>query len=135
MKKDGSTGASLTTKQVAAGFASPADEFIEGQLDLNELLVKHPAATYFMKSTGRTAMAGGIFPDDILVVDRSLEFGHRAVVVAVINGELTVRRLVASGKSFVLRTDDEKAPEIRLSDAEDVEIWGVVRAVVRNLVR
>ena len=133
MRKDGSTGKSLTTAQAAAGFASPADEFIEGQLDLNELLVKHPAATFFMRANGGTAMAGGIRLNDILVVDRSLKAGHRAIVVAVINGELALRRMIVKDDDRFLRSDENKATEVQLKEGAEVEIWGVVSAIVRDL--
>jgi len=83
----------LFTGKVAAGFPSPADDYIENNLDLNELLVQKPAATFFVRAQGESMLGAGIHPNDILVVDRSLEAVPGKVVICSINGELTVKRL------------------------------------------
>ena len=76
-----------------AGFPSPADDYIETMLDLNEYLIKHPAATFFVKASGESMVNAGIHSGDILIVDRSLEAVHGKIVIAALNGELTVKRL------------------------------------------
>ncbi|MCG2775678.1 MAG: translesion error-prone DNA polymerase V autoproteolytic subunit, partial [Desulfobacterales bacterium] len=76
---------------VSAGFPSPADDYIQGRLDLNELMIQHPAATFFVRVAGDSMIGAGIHHDDILVVDRSLEPASGKVVIAVVNGDLTVK--------------------------------------------
>src|SRR5271170_4231392 len=83
----------LFSSTISAGFPSPADEFIEAKLDLNELLVKHPVATFFMRVSGNSMQDCGIQDKDILIVDRSLTPTNGKIVIAIINGQLTVKRL------------------------------------------
>ncbi len=78
---------------VSAGFPSPADSYMEGTLDLNEFLIKKPTSTFFVKVTGDSMVGAGIFSDDLLIVDRSEEPSDKKVVIAVIEGELTVKRI------------------------------------------
>lgn len=78
---------------VAAGYPSPAEDYLEGKLDLNRHLIKHPAATFFVRVVGDSMIDAGIHPGDILIVDRSLEPADKKVVIAVIEGELTVKRI------------------------------------------
>jgi len=84
----------LFSSRVQADFASPADDFIEQYLDLNELLIEHEQATYFVRVAGRSMIDAGIYPDDILIVDRSVEAKHNKIIIAVIDGEVTVKRLL-----------------------------------------
>ena len=86
----------LLSGKVAAGFPSPADDFVEKSLDLNELMVKHPAATFFARAEGDSMIGAGIYPNDILVVDRSLRPTSGKVIICALNGELTVKRLKTS---------------------------------------
>ena len=78
---------------VEAGFPSPADDHLEGSLDLNSYLIKHPAATFFVRVSGESMVGAGIFNNDILVVDRSIKPSNGKVVIAVLEGQLTVKRL------------------------------------------
>ncbi|HPC48368.1 MAG TPA: translesion error-prone DNA polymerase V autoproteolytic subunit, partial [Deltaproteobacteria bacterium] len=87
----------LYTARVSAGFPSPADAFVDGRLDLNEHLVAHPAATFFVRVEGTSMIDAGIHPGDILIVDRALEPRNGSVVVAVLDGEFTVKRYRRSG--------------------------------------
>lgn len=82
----------LYSSKICAGFPSPADDFIEGELDLNELLIKHPTATFFVRATGESMINAGIYPNDILLVDRSILPTNGKIVVAAVDGELTVKR-------------------------------------------
>ena len=82
----------LFSSGVSAGFPSPADDYIDRQLDLNELLIKKPAATFFIRVAGDSMIGAGIHHDDILIVDRSLEPANNKIVIAVVDGELTVKR-------------------------------------------
>lgn len=116
---------------VPAGFPSPADDHIEGKLDLNEHLVRRPAATFFVRASGESMKDAGIFDGDLLVIDRSISAKSDDIVIASIHGELTVKRLQQSGKEWLLVPANPKFPVIRL-EGSDGEIWGVVTHSVRR---
>lgn len=120
----------LYSSKVQAGFPSPADDSAEGRLDLNEHLVKHPASTFFVRVAGESMINAGIHPDDILVVDRSLEPIHGRVVIAAIDGELTVKRLHKEKGELLLMPENDDYPPIRVSETEELFIWGVVTSVI-----
>ncbi len=118
---------------VAAGFPSPADDYMEGKLDLNRHLIKHPAATFFVRVAGDSMIDAGIHPGDILIVDRSLEPADKKVVIAVIEGELTVKRVrITDGRVF-LAPENEKYRPITIEADTSFEIWGVVTTVIHPL--
>jgi DNA polymerase V len=120
--------------KVAAGFPSPADDYIEKNLDLNELLVQKPAATFFVKAQGESMLNAGIHPNDILVVDRSIEPADGKVVIAALNGELTVKRLSKTAEGgWYLKAENPQFPDILLNDGLELVIWGVVTNVIHNL--
>lgn len=118
---------------VAAGFPSPAEDYIEGSLDLNRHLIKHPAATFFVKVTGDSMINAGIHQGDILIVDRALEAHHNKVVIAVLNGELTVKRLKKDGVNIFLVPENINYSPIKIDENSDFEIWGVVTNVIHPL--
>lgn len=120
----------LYSNRVRAGFPSPADDHIEAKLDLNQYLVKHPAATFFVRVEGDSMINAGIHENDILVVDRSLKPGHGKIVIAVINGELTVKRLNISQNEIVLLPENEQYPAIQVDESMEFNIWGVVTNVI-----
>lgn len=120
----------LFTEQVAAGLPSPADDYLEDNLDLNKYLVKHPIATFFVRVTGDSMIGAGIHSGDILIVDRSLEADNRKVVIAVVDGELTVKRLVRKNGTIHLIPENDKYEPIVIKDEIDLEIWGVVTSVI-----
>lgn len=119
--------------KVAAGFPSPADDYMEGALDLNEHLVRNPAATFFVRVTGESMRDAGIFPNDLLVVDRSLEPKNGSVVIAVLNGELTVKRIWKRNGQVELRAANPDFPPIRLAGEMELDIWGVVKYAIHQL--
>ena len=110
---------------VAAGFPSPAEDYVEGTLDLNKYLIKHPAATFFVRVSGESMIKAGIFPDDILIVDRSLEATDKKIVIAVLDGELTVKRLRYRGNQIFLEPENDSYQSIRVTEEAGFEIWGV----------
>lgn len=122
----------LFSSGVSAGFPSPADDFIEKQLDLNEHLVSHPSATFYVRATGDSMNGAGIFEGDILVVDRSVEALSGKIVIAVVDNELTVKRLYRNGNKIELRPENKKYPVISFKDDMDLMIWGVVTSVIRK---
>ena len=123
----------LFTGKVSAGFPSPADDYIEKTLDLNDLLVQKPAATFFVRAEGESMLGAGIHPNDILVVDRSLEPTVGKVVICALNGELTVKRLKSIDKNIVLGAENSAYPDIIVQEYIDLVIWGVVTNVIHSL--
>jgi DNA polymerase V len=123
----------LYSCKVQAGFPSPADDYLESFLDLNEYLIKHPAATFFVRVSGDSMINAGISENDILVVDRSLEPKSGKIVIAAVEGELTVKRLYKNeGNSFLMPENDKYSP-IDITGNNYVIIWGVVTNVIHHL--
>lgn len=120
----------LYMSRIKAGFPSAADDHLEKHLDLNEYLIKHPAATFFVKVKGDSMTGAGIHSGDILIVDRSVEAKHRSIVVAVIDGEFTVKRLIKKKDASHLAAENPAYPAIEITPAMDFEIWGVVLHVI-----
>ncbi|HSG99177.1 MAG TPA: translesion error-prone DNA polymerase V autoproteolytic subunit [candidate division Zixibacteria bacterium] len=129
----GEGGGSLMSAAVAAGFPSPADDYAEGSLDLNQLLVKRPAATFFVRVSGDSMIEAGIHDRDLLVVDRSLEPADGAVVIAVVNGELTVKRLRRRGARLLLLPANPRYRPLELDPEGDNQLWGVVTHAIHEL--
>ena len=123
----------LFLASVSAGFPSPAEDYIEGRLDLNRHLIKHPAATFFVRVAGDSMIGAGIHPGDILVVDRALEPQDSNVVIAVIDGELTVKRISQRHGKLFLVPDNQAYRELEIVEAMEFEVWGVVTSVIHNL--
>jgi DNA polymerase V len=119
--------------RIPAGFPSPADDFVEKKLDLNEHLIKNPAATFIVKVSGNSMTGAGIHSGDHLLVDRSLEPGDRKIVVAALDGELTVKRLRQRGGKMYLASENPDYPEVKLDDLADLKIWGVVTFVIHKV--
>jgi DNA polymerase V len=119
-------------ERVSAGFSSPAQDFVEKTLDLNELCIQHPAATFFVRVAGDSMIEAGIFPGDILVVDRSLRANHGDVVIAVLDGEFTVKELALHPATMLLPRNRAYAP-IALGNDSELEIFGVVTRSVRDI--
>ena len=122
----------LYLSTVRAGFPSPADDYIECKLDLNNHLIKHPAATFFVKAAGDSMKNAGIQSGDMLIVDRSLEATHGKIVIAAIDGELTVKRLSRQGGQVKLLPENPAYEPIDITDEHELVIWGVVTYVVHQ---
>jgi len=120
----------LYTSRVPAGFPSPADDHLDGKLDLNEHLVRRPAATFFVRATGESMKDAGIFDGDLLVVDRSLRPQANDIVIAVVHSELTVKRIKKPQGAWTLTAENPDYPDILLDDA-GCEVWGVVTHSIR----
>jgi DNA polymerase V len=117
---------------VSAGFPSPAEDYIDRKLDLNELLIQNPAATFFVRVAGDSMIGAGIHHDDILIVDRSLDAGSGKIVIAVYNGELTVKRLIHDKDSIRLVAENPNYPPLVITEESGCEIWGVVTSVIHQ---
>jgi DNA polymerase V len=118
---------------VSAGFPSPADDYLDRKLDLNEYLVKNPAATFFVRVAGDSMTGAGINDNDILVVDRSLEPCSGKIVIAVVNGELTVKRLIKNKTSCRLAAENPDYPDLEITEDTPLEIWGVAVYAIHSL--
>ena len=123
----------LFSSPVPAGFPSPADDYIEGQLDLNDYFIQHPSATFYVRVTGESMVNAGIFPRDILIVDRAIEAAHGSIVIAVVDNELTVKRLHRKGSAIELHPENPLFPVIVIEKTMELSIWGVVVGVTRKL--
>ena len=119
--------------RLPAGFPSPADDYIEGKLDLNRHLIKHPAATFFVRVTGDSMLEAGIHSSDILIVDRSLEAIDGNVIVAALDGELMVRRLYKRTNVLRLLPANKDYQPIDIQAQQVFEISGVVTNVIHAL--
>jgi len=122
----------IFSSHVSAGFPSPADDYIEGQLDLNELMVLRPAATFYVRVTGESMKNAGILPGDILVVDKSKNPQHGAIVIAIVDNELTVKRLIKRGAIVQLMPENPEFQVMNFTNEMELTIWGVVIGVVRK---
>ena len=115
---------------VSAGFPSPSEDFLEGRLDLNRHLIKHPAASFFVRVTGDSMINAGIHPNDLLLVDRALEATPGRIVIAVINGDLTVKRLDKRKGKLYLLPENPDYPVLEVTEAMEFQVWGVVTTVI-----
>ena len=123
----------LYLSRIKAGFPSPADDYLDKKLDLNEFLIKHPSSTFFVKVKGDSMLGAGINSGDILIVDRSLEPKDKRIVVAVVNGDFTVKRISKKGSKLFLLAENDKYQPIEIKDGMDFEIWGVVLHVIHSV--
>jgi DNA polymerase V len=122
----------LFSCSVSAGFPSPAEDHIDQKLDLNELLIQHPVATYFVRTAGESMKDAGINHGDILVVDRSLEAVNGKIVIAIVNGELTVKRFIQNSASCQLVAANPDYPPVEITEDTDFKVWGVVTSVIHQ---
>lgn len=127
------SGQPLFLSPVQAGFPTPAADDVERSLNLHEHLVRNPAATFFLKASGHSMVAAGIHDGDLLVVDRSLEAGNRRIVIASLDGELTVKRLeLRQGRVWLVPANPDY-PALDITGQDTVQIWGVVTHVIHQL--
>ncbi len=122
----------LVGHRLRAGFPSPADDYVEGELDLNELLIRHKAATFFCRVVGNSMEAAGIFNGDLLIVDRAVTPASGQIVVASVDSDFVVKRLVCDGAEIRLEAASPEYTPIILKDGQELTIWGVVTGSVRQ---
>jgi DNA polymerase V len=123
----------LYSTPVSAGFPSPADDYSERQIDLNEHLIKHPAASFFVRVQGESMINAGIHDGDLLIVDRALEPRSGSIVVAVIDGEFTVKRVELRDNLLYLMPENEEFAPIEVNELSDFQVWGVVAHVIHSV--
>lgn len=121
----------LFTETIAAGFPSPADDYTEMGLDLNELCIRHPSSTFFVRVRGYSMTGAGIQPGDLLVVDRALETYDKAIVVAVVNQEFTLKQYrKGKGQQIFLYPANPDFQPIEITEGMEFQVWGVVVSVI-----
>lgn len=119
--------------QIPAGFPSPAEDFMEERINLNTLLIQHPSATFFVKVTGHSMLHAGIHDQDLLIVDRSIQPTHGKIVIAALNGELTVKRLLLENNKIMLMPENPNYSAIEIFPETEFQLWGVVTSVIHPL--
>lgn len=122
----------LYSCKIPAGFPSPANDYIDQRLDLNEYLAFNPEATFFLRVQGDSMTGAGIHDGDLLVVDRSLQAKSGNVVIAVVDGEFTVKRLQRLKGKVWLKAENPSYPSLDIQEGQELEIWGVVSHVVHR---
>ena len=122
----------LFLNPVMAGFPSPASDYIDKSIDLNEILIKNKPATFLVRAMGDSMINAGIFPEDILIIDKSITPSHKNIVVAILNGEFTVKRMLKEKNKIILRPENNKYKDFEIKEEDDFKIWGVVTFVIHN---
>ncbi|QVL58388.1 MAG: translesion error-prone DNA polymerase V autoproteolytic subunit [Simkaniaceae bacterium] len=122
----------LFSNKVRAGFPSPAEDHIEQKLDLNQFLIKHPAATFFVRVDGDSMKNGGISDGDILIVDRAITPQNGQIILAILNGEFTVKRIKKQGKRLFLIPENPEFPFMEITEEVDFQVWGVVTYTIHS---
>ena len=122
----------LFSSQIPAGFPSPAEDFLEKRLDLNEYLIKNKSATFLIKVHGDSMVNAGIFDGDILVIDRSVQPSSGKIVLGVLNGEFTVKRIEKRKNKLFLIPENKAFNPIEITSEMDFKIWGVVTFAIHK---
>lgn len=117
---------------IPAGFPSPATDYIEDRIDLNQLLIKTPSATFFVKVEGESMIEAFIPPKALLVVDKSLSAATGDIVVAVVNGEFTVKRLLITHAGTFLSPANHKYRPLKINEEMNFQVWGVVTRIITD---
>lgn len=125
-------GIPMYSSRPAAGFPAPGDDQVENILDINDLVVKNPASTFFVRVQGDSMIGAGIFNGDVLVIDRSKDAIDGKIVVAAVNGELVVKKLSIEGGKHLLVSENDAYEPIAVGEGEECFIWGVVVGSVRT---
>ncbi|OZB36312.1 MAG: hypothetical protein B7X44_06590 [Halothiobacillus sp. 15-55-196] len=123
----------LYSGRIAAGFPSPADDYADERIDLNRHLIRHKEATFFLRVQGDSMLGAGIHDGDLLIVDRAITATDGKVVIAALDGELTVKRLSVRGDTVRLLPENPAYPVIEVSQDQELVIWGVVTNVIHAL--
>ena len=123
----------LVTETISAGFPSPAEDYLEQGIDLNKYLIKNPISTFFLRVSGNSMNNAGIYNNDLLIIDRSINPHPGHIVVAILDGEFTLKRLIKEKDNYYLKADKENYPAISLYEYVDVQIWGVAIYSIHGL--
>ncbi len=128
-----SNGAVFIDTGISAGFPSPADDFRETRISLDEELIVNKEATFFAKVSGQSMIGAGLDDNDLLVIDRSLEPEHNKIAVCFLDGEFTVKRLKVKGEEVWLQPENPEYPIIKITQENNFVIWGIVTSVIKKV--
>ena len=118
---------------VSAGFPSPADDYVDKHIDLNEYIIKHPAATFFVRVKGNSMQDSGISDGDLIVVDRALVPNNNTIVVAFLDGEFTLKRVRVKERELYLVPENSSYEPIKVTEDMDFQVWGVVTYCIKEI--
>ncbi len=116
----------LLSDSIPAGFPSPADDYTEENIDLNEYLISNPFSTFFLRVKGESMINSGIKDKDLIIVDKSLTAKPGNIIIAMIDGEFTIKRLCIKNNELYLKSENHNYPDFSFRDHIDIQIWGVV---------
>ncbi|MCH9632487.1 MAG: Protein UmuD [Chlamydiae bacterium] len=122
----------LFTTPISAGFPSPAESHVDRKIDLNQELIKNPAATFFVRVEGDSMLEAGILSGDVLVVDRSIQAKDGKIIVAVVNGEFTVKKIKKINNKYFLVPENKKYSRTEITKEMEFSIWGVVLHAIHS---
>tara|TARA_Y100001968_G_scaffold333676_1_gene398266 strand:+ start:2498 stop:2914 length:417 start_codon:yes stop_codon:yes gene_type:complete len=125
----------LCKVSISAGFPSPAEEYMEASIDLNEELIKHPISTFFLRVSGNSMRGAGVHNGDLLIVDRSINPAPGHIVVAVLDGEFTLKKLVLHKNNLYLEAANPSNPPIDIRRYGEMQIWGVATYSIHSLIK
>ncbi|NLY75861.1 MAG: translesion error-prone DNA polymerase V autoproteolytic subunit [Firmicutes bacterium] len=120
-------------KQIAAGFPSPAEDYLEAMLDLNQLLIKNPSATFYGRVKGASMRDAGVDDGDLLVIDKSLAYRNNALAVCFLNGEFTLKRIKREGDTLFLMPANPDYQPIVVKEDADFAVWGIVTYIIKKV--
>ena len=132
-KEGNSLGQWLIEEGISAGFPSPADDFKEVRISLDEELVSNKDSTFYARVCGNSMENAGISDGDLLIIDRSLEYKNNKIAVCFINGEFTVKRIIKKGSKIFLKPENKNYKEIELKDDNELILWGIVTYVIKSI--
>lgn len=118
---------------VQAGFPSPAEDYVCEKIDLNKHVIKHPAATFFVRVAGDSMEDRGIYKGDLVVVDRSVEPNNGNIIIAYLNSEFVIKEFKRINSKVILKSHNKNYPDIQIKETDDFEVWGVVKNILRDL--
>lgn len=127
------SGATFIDTGISAGFPSPADDFKEQRLSLDDELIKNKEATFFARVSGQSMVGAGLHDNDLLVIDRSLEPEHNKIAVCFLDGEFTVKRLRVEKDGVWLQPENDKYQPIKITEENNFVIWGIVTSVIKRV--
>ena len=135
LKKNKKTKIPLFVDKVFAGFPSPAENHIEKELDLHELLVDNPSSTFIVRATGNSMVEAGIHSGDLMVVDKSIKPENGSIIIASINGEFTVKKIEQKNNELYLVPANKNYNKIKINEFDDFEVWGVITHTIHSFKR
>ena len=118
--------------QIVAGFPSPAEDYLEAMLDLNQVLIKNPSATFYGRVKGSSMKDAGVDPGDLLVIDKSLSYRNNALAVCFLNGEFTLKRIKKEGDTLLLMPANQDYQPIVVNEDADFAVWGIVTYIIKK---